>query len=140
MLGIDVLERQDFAALRGKRVGLLTHPAGVNRFGTSTLEVIRRDFVGTDAFVKRLELGPPVGRPVQYRISGPDIQTVREIAQKLAAAIGANMACVGLKGSPTIVAKSFRPPMKTGGQSITGATAEEKAKNLVTKLKELHLI
>jgi len=43
MLGIDVLERQDFAALRGKRVGLLTHPAGVNRFGTPTLEVIRRD-------------------------------------------------------------------------------------------------
>ncbi|MBE2212465.1 MAG: DUF1343 domain-containing protein [Opitutaceae bacterium] len=43
MLGIDVLERQDFAALRGKRVGLLTHPAAVNRFGTSTLEVIQRD-------------------------------------------------------------------------------------------------
>lgn len=43
MLGIDVLERQDFAALRGKRIGLLTHPAAVNRFGTTTLEVLRRD-------------------------------------------------------------------------------------------------
>ena len=43
MLGIDVLERQDFASLRGKRIGLLTHPAAVNRFGTTTLEVIRRD-------------------------------------------------------------------------------------------------
>lgn len=43
MLGIDVLERQDFADLRGKRIGLLTHPAAVNRFGVTTLEVIRRD-------------------------------------------------------------------------------------------------
>lgn len=43
MLGIDVLERQDFAPLRGKRVALLTHPAAVNRFGATTLEVIRRD-------------------------------------------------------------------------------------------------
>lgn len=43
LLGIDVLERQDFAILRGKRIGLLTHPAAVNRFGASTLEVIHRD-------------------------------------------------------------------------------------------------
>ena len=35
-----------------------------------------KTFVGTDAFVKLLDLGPPVGRPVQYRVSGPDIQTV----------------------------------------------------------------
>ena len=31
MLGIDVLESQGFASIKGKRVGLLTHPAGVNR-------------------------------------------------------------------------------------------------------------
>ncbi|WP_429809097.1 efflux RND transporter permease subunit [Ensifer sp. B1-9] len=53
-------------------------------------EVLRRDFVGTDAFIKRLELGPPVGRPVQYRISGPNIEQVRELSQKLAAAIAGN--------------------------------------------------
>jgi uncharacterized protein YbbC (DUF1343 family) len=42
MLGIDVLEADGFAALKGKRVGLLTHPAGVNRHGESTIEVLRR--------------------------------------------------------------------------------------------------
>jgi uncharacterized protein YbbC (DUF1343 family) len=42
LLGIDVLERGGFHTLSGKRVGLLTHPAGVNRFGTSTIEVLRR--------------------------------------------------------------------------------------------------
>ncbi len=43
LFGIDVFERQDFAQVRGKRIGLLTHPAAVNRFGMSTLEVIHRD-------------------------------------------------------------------------------------------------
>ncbi len=43
LLGIDVLEQQGFAPLAGKRVGLLTHPAGVNRRGVSTIDVLRRD-------------------------------------------------------------------------------------------------
>jgi len=43
MTGIDVIEQQQFAVLRGKRIGLLTHPAGVNRFGMSSIDVIRRD-------------------------------------------------------------------------------------------------
>lgn len=42
MLGIDVLESQNFAAVAGKRIGLLTHPAGVNRQGVSTIDVLRR--------------------------------------------------------------------------------------------------
>jgi uncharacterized protein YbbC (DUF1343 family) len=42
MLGIDVLESQGFAAVAGKRIGLLTHPAGVNRAGVSTIDVLRR--------------------------------------------------------------------------------------------------
>ena len=46
-------------------------------------KLLRDEFVGTDAFVKPLELGPPVGRPVQYRVGGPDIQTVRELAQQV---------------------------------------------------------
>jgi len=41
-LGIDVLEQSGFRALVGKRVGLLTHPAGVNRLGESTIDVLRR--------------------------------------------------------------------------------------------------
>lgn len=42
MLGIDVLEADHFAALKGKRIGLLTHAAGVNRYGTSTVQVLQR--------------------------------------------------------------------------------------------------
>jgi uncharacterized protein YbbC (DUF1343 family) len=42
MLGIDVLEQRGFEILKGKRVGLLTHQAGVNRRGETTLDVLRR--------------------------------------------------------------------------------------------------
>jgi uncharacterized protein YbbC (DUF1343 family) len=41
MLGIDVLESSGFAAVRGKSIGLLTHPAGVDARGVSTIEVLR---------------------------------------------------------------------------------------------------
>ena len=52
------------------------------------LEALARDhFVGIDVLVHPLELGPPVGRPVQYRVSGTDIQQVREQAVKLAGVI-----------------------------------------------------
>ncbi|MFT4901242.1 MAG: hypothetical protein ACI81V_000511 [Lentimonas sp.] len=42
LLGIDVLEQSGFRAIAGKRVGLLTHPAGVNRLGVSSIDVLRR--------------------------------------------------------------------------------------------------
>ena len=40
--------------------------------------------------VSPLELGPPVGWPVQYRVSGPDAAQVRAIALKLGQAMGEN--------------------------------------------------
>ncbi|CAM5454916.1 efflux RND transporter permease subunit [Mesorhizobium sp. UC74_2] len=61
-----------------------------NRVHAAIDKMLREDFVGTDTFVKTLELGPPVGRPVQYRVSGPDVQVVRSLAQDLAGRISVN--------------------------------------------------
>lgn len=47
-------------------------------------------FPGTDANVKLLDIGPPVGRPVQYRLSGPDVGKVRAYAQQLAGLMSGN--------------------------------------------------
>ena len=47
-----------------------------------------RDFSDITTRVSPLELGPPVGWPVKYRVSGPDYAKVQTIAQQLAAAIG----------------------------------------------------
>ena len=41
-LGIDYLEQSKFEVLQGKRVGLLTHPAGKNGKGESTVDVFVR--------------------------------------------------------------------------------------------------
>jgi multidrug efflux pump subunit AcrB len=51
---------------------------------------LKKTFPGTDSLVKLLEVGPPVGRPVQYRVSGPDIAQVREFSQSLAGIVRAN--------------------------------------------------
>ncbi|MCP1444769.1 multidrug efflux pump subunit AcrB [Pseudomonas sp. GGS8] len=40
--------------------------------------------------VTRLELGPPVGYPVQFRVVGPDTQVVRRIARDVEKVVGSN--------------------------------------------------
>jgi multidrug efflux pump subunit AcrB len=51
---------------------------------------LRNAFPGTDAFVHLLDIGPPVGRPVQYRVSGPDLDKVRNYAQALGNIVAKN--------------------------------------------------
>ncbi|TAI65644.1 efflux RND transporter permease subunit [Bradyrhizobium sp. Leo170] len=53
-------------------------------------EYLRKTFPGTDTYVKLLEVGPPVGRPVQYRLSGPNIAKVRDLSQELAGIVRSN--------------------------------------------------
>lgn len=40
LTGIDVLQRNDFEQLRGKRVGLITNHTGINRDGVSTVQLL----------------------------------------------------------------------------------------------------
>ena len=53
-------------------------------------KLMTTDFPNVVGRISPLELGPPVGWPVQYRVSGPDIAVVRDIAFKLAAVVAAN--------------------------------------------------
>lgn len=48
---------------------------------------LREQFSGLRTRLTRLENGPPVGFPVQFRVSGEQIPTVRAIAEKVAAEI-----------------------------------------------------
>lgn len=49
--------------------------------------ILSEDFPNVVGRVSPLELGPPVGWPVQYRVSGPDIAVVRDIALRLATVV-----------------------------------------------------
>jgi len=53
-------------------------------------KIVEQQFTGIDVWVHPLELGPPVGHPIQYRLSGPDIQDVRRRALDLANVVATN--------------------------------------------------
>jgi multidrug efflux pump subunit AcrB len=53
--------------------------------------VLAEDFPGAVTRVVPLELGPPVGWPVQYRVGGPDPTEVRDIAFRLAQIVASDI-------------------------------------------------
>jgi multidrug efflux pump len=52
-------------------------------------KLLAEEFPDVVGYVSPLELGPPVGWPLQYRVSGPDKDEVRRIALDLANVVGA---------------------------------------------------
>jgi multidrug efflux pump subunit AcrB len=52
--------------------------------------LMAEEFPQVIARVAPLELGPPVGWPLQYRVNGPDVEQVRDIAMKVAGVLAAH--------------------------------------------------
>ena len=52
--------------------------------------ILREQYPAVRTRISRLENGPPVGFPVQFRVSGGDIPTVRALAEKLADVVRAD--------------------------------------------------
>jgi multidrug efflux pump len=86
-LPLDVQLPNDFFA---QAVIVAKNVAARERLRTKLEKILATDFPNVIGRVSPLELGPPVGWPVQYRVSGPDIAQVREIALKLAQVIARN--------------------------------------------------
>ncbi|MBL3701637.1 AcrB/AcrD/AcrF family protein [Sulfitobacter sp. BDSS02] len=61
-----------------------------DRLRAELVELSETQFPGVDIFVKLLEIGPPVGRPVQFRITGPEIDVLRDHARDLAALVASD--------------------------------------------------
>ena len=53
-------------------------------------QVLAEKFPDVVGRVYPLELGPPVGWPIQYRVTGPDLEQVRAIAMRVARAMAGN--------------------------------------------------
>ena len=49
LTGLDVLEEQGFALLKGKRIGLVTNPSGLDRFGRRNVDAMRKSGVNVVA-------------------------------------------------------------------------------------------
>ncbi|NDG48872.1 MAG: efflux RND transporter permease subunit, partial [Rhodospirillales bacterium] len=63
---------------------------GRERLRLKLERILAEDFPAITARVYPLELGPPVGWPLQYRISGPDLEQLRAIAQRAATVLAAH--------------------------------------------------
>ena len=53
-------------------------------------DVLRTDFASVRTRITRLENGPPIGFPVQFRVTGPEIGTVRRLSEEVAEVVRRN--------------------------------------------------
>jgi multidrug efflux pump subunit AcrB len=60
------------------------------RLAAALSEVLRTEYSSIRTRISRLENGPPVGFPVQFRVTGPEIGAVRQLAQKVAEVMRGN--------------------------------------------------
>ncbi|MBP2292567.1 efflux RND transporter permease subunit [Azospirillum rugosum] len=72
----------------GQSVVVTTDVAARERLQARLETLLADEFPNAVARVYPLELGPPVGWPLQYRVLGPDPNQVREIALRLAQVVG----------------------------------------------------
>ncbi|MFG1359592.1 efflux RND transporter permease subunit [Xanthobacter pseudotagetidis] len=86
-LPLDVQLPNDFFA---QTVIVAQDVAARDRLRAKLEKALAQDFPQLVARIAPLELGPPVGWPVQYRVSGPDIEKVRALAFDLAAVMASN--------------------------------------------------
>jgi multidrug efflux pump subunit AcrB len=60
------------------------------RLATALAEILRTQYSTMRTRITRLENGPPVGFPVQFRVTGPEIDTVRSLSEQVAAVMRAD--------------------------------------------------
>jgi multidrug efflux pump len=60
------------------------------RLATALGEILRTQYSSLRTRISRLENGPPIGYPVQFRVTGPEIETVRNLSEQVAAIMRAD--------------------------------------------------
>jgi multidrug efflux pump subunit AcrB len=84
-LPLDVKLPNDFFA---QAVVVAKDLAARERLHTRLEKMLAEQLPSVVGRISPLELGPPVGWPVQYRVSGPDLSQLRSISLRLAEALG----------------------------------------------------
>ena len=95
--------------------------AARDRLRTKLEKILADDFPSAISRVYPLELGPPVGWPVQYRVSGPDLGKVREIALDVARIVAKNSQTVHTNFDWIEPARAGEHPHRPGRGPPAGA-------------------
>lgn len=79
-----------------------------------------------------LELGPPVGWPIKYRVTGPDVSVVREQALRLANVVAANPTIRDVNLSTGEPQKSVNVRVRQSEARAVGLSSQDVASALAT--------
>ena len=103
------------------------------------LKLFQNDFPSLRASVLRLENGPPVGFPVQFRVDGNDIPKIREIAQKIAEMMRANPNLANVQLNWEEPSKVMKVSIDQAKARLLGVSSVEIANLLNGALSELYI-
>ena len=129
-LPLDVQTRTNLAELivmtRGyeQREGVLTH----------IQELFKTQFPAVRGRVTRLENGPPVGYPVQFRVSGNDEQRLRDTAEDIMALVRAHPDTRGVNIDWGERAKTFKVNIDQDKARMVGVTSRSVSQTLQASL------
>lgn len=128
-LPMDVLlQKENIAQL----VVVAKNEAARNRLQKQLEQILSKDFSTLTTRVSTLELGPPVGWPVRYRVSGPDNTRVRELATQLAGMIARNPDTRGVNLTSGEPERVIRLRVDQTQARATGMTSQSLAGTLAT--------
>jgi len=88
------------------------------------VEIFKNDFPEVRGRVKLLPNGPPVPYPVQFRVAGPEIATVRDYADKLKDIMRANPNAVGVNDNWNESVKVLRLDLDQDKLRALGVTSQ----------------
>lgn len=145
-LPLDVQLRNDFFS---QLVVVAKDVPGRERLRERLSKVLAEEFPSAVSRIVPLELGPPVGWPVQYRVSGPDLGMVREAAMRLATTIAADPRVRQINFDWMEPAREVRMRVDQdqarllglGSEQIAGVLASIVSGNVVTQMRDgIHLV
>ena len=103
------------------------------------LTLFENDFPSLRASVLRLENGPPVGFPVQFRVDGNDIPKIREIAQKIADMMRSNPNLANVQFSWQEPSKVMKVSIDQSKARLLGVSSVDIANMLNGAMSELYI-
>ena len=95
-------------------------------------KLLADEFPSVVARVYPLELGPPVGWPVQYRITGPDISKVREYSLQLGELVAKNPQAININYDWMEPARQLRIRIDQDEARLLGLSSQALANTLNT--------
>jgi multidrug efflux pump len=107
------------------------------RIRRDLIRLFESDFTELRGMVQRLENGPPVGFPVQFRVSGEDIATLRALAYEVAGVLRANPHLSNVQLDWDELTKVIRLEIDQNRARVLGVTSEDLATALNAALNGL---